>query len=251
MANLANPLARQFYPLAKDFKATDTTFDLIGRFESTNAGTYTIGKQMLTFSIGESQEKQEDVYIDVSSNPSDQGNGTYRYTVTSTNRAIDSEETVVPPTLVGTALKHPAGRIVGVSVSPIYFAQLNTEFAANVANRFLQAFCFDDATDVTVGDGRIYFQIPAKFDGDTLSIANATVLTAGTTGSTTIQIYNVTDSVDMLSTPITIASAATTGSGVIDATKDDVATGDILRIDVDTVSTTKPKGLVVNLEFSS
>ena len=30
---------------------------------------------------------------------------------------------------------------------------------------------------------------------------------------------------------------------------DDVATGDIIRIDVDTLSTTKPKGLVITLAF--
>ena len=49
---------------------------------------------------------------------------------------------------------------------------------------------------------------------------------------------------------ITIASAGTTGSGVIDTDKDDVTTGDILRIDIDGASTTAPKGLIVNIEFT-
>jgi hypothetical protein len=121
--------------------------------------------------------------------------------------------------------------------------------SANLANRFAQFFCFDKPTDVTVGDGRSYFQVPAKFNGDKLKIANASVITAGTTGNTTIQVHNVTQAVDMLTTPITIASGATTGSGVIDTANDDIVTGDILRIDIDSVSTTAPKGLLVNLEF--
>ncbi len=125
---------------------------------------------------------------------------------------------------------------------------LEVLFTNNTANRFMQAFCFDESTDVTVGDGRVYLQVPAKFNGNSLSIANATVLTAGATGDTTIQIHNVTDAVDMLSTPITISDTDTTGSGIIDT--GGITTGDILRIDIDGVSTTAPKGLIVNLEFT-
>ena len=61
-------------------------------------------------------------------------------------------------------------------------------------------------------------------------------------------------SVDMLSTKLTIDSgevgsdsAAT--SYVIDTTKDDVATNDCIAIDIDQVSTTPPKGLIIRLGF--
>ena len=74
---------------------------------------------------------------------------------------------------------------------------------------------------------------------------------AGATNDTTIQIYNVTESVDMLTTPITISDTDTTGSGVVDSTNNTVSTGDILRIDIDTVQDTPPKGLIVNLEFEN
>ena len=38
-------------------------------------------------------------------------------------------------------------------------------------------------------------------------------------------------------------------AAVIDGTKDDVVTNDLLRIDVDAVHTTAPKGLIVTLVF--
>lgn len=102
-----------------------------------------------------------------------------------------------------------------------------------------------------VGDGANYFDVQSHMDGMNLVGATATVITAGTTGSSTINIYNVTQATDMLSTAITIASAATVSDGneVIDAANDDIATGDILRVDVDTVSTTPPIGVRVNLLF--
>jgi hypothetical protein len=43
------------------------------------------------------------------------------------------------------------------------------------------------------------------------------------------------------------SSAAT--PAVIDTSKDDVATGDVIAIDVDAISTTAAKGLIVNLIF--
>ena len=80
--------------------------------------------------------------------------------------------------------------------------------------------------------------------------AQATVVTAGTTNATTVMINNVTDAADMLSGAISIASGGTVGTvGTINTSTDDVATNDVLRIDVDSVSTTAPKGLMVVMEF--
>ena len=58
----------------------------------------------------------------------------------------------------------------------------------------------------------------------------------------------------MLSTKITIDSGETgsdtaTAAAVIDASEDDIATNDLIRVDVDAISTTAAKGLVVTLEF--
>ena len=96
------------------------------------------------------------------------------------------------------------------------------------------------------------FAIPPALNGMNLTYANAYVNTAGTTNATTVDIYNVTDSHDMLSTAISIASGGTAGTaGTVNTTYDDVATGDIIRIDVTTASTTKPKGLMVTLTFAT
>lgn len=105
-------------------------------------------------------------------------------------------------------------------------------------------------TDVSATDGKAYIMIPPCMNGMNLVSANASVVTAGTTNATTIDIYNVTDSHDMLSTAISIASAGTVGTaGTVNASYDDVATNDILRIDVTSASTTNAKGLQVILEF--
>ena len=105
-------------------------------------------------------------------------------------------------------------------------------------------------TDVSVGDGKAYVMIPECMNGMNLIRANASVITAGTTNATTIDIYNVTDSQDMLSTAISIASAGKVGTaGTVNASYDDVVTNDVLRIDVTSASTTNAKGLQVVLEF--
>lgn len=112
----------------------------------------------------------------------------------------------------------------------------------------------DSATNTATGDGKAFFRVPAELNGMNLTGVAATVYTAGTTNTTDVQIRNKTDSVDMLSTKITIDSGETDTStaataAVIDTTKDDVVTGDVLAIDVDAVSTTPAKGLYVQLKF--
>lgn len=109
---------------------------------------------------------------------------------------------------------------------------------------------FAPTTDVATGDGKAYITIPEALNGMNLVRAQATVVTAGTTNATTVMIYNVTQTADMLSGAISIASGGTVGTvGTIDTGNDDVATNDVLRIDVDSVSTTAPKGLMIVLEF--
>ena len=113
---------------------------------------------------------------------------------------------------------------------------------------------FERATDVAMGDGKADIHIPSPFNGMNLVEVHAEVITAGTTGTTDIQIVNVTQGADMLSTKLTIDSGETGSDqaatpAIIDAANDDVATTDMLRIDVDAVSTTSPKGLIITLVF--
>jgi len=127
---------------------------------------------------------------------------------------------------------------------------------SNFGTQVVQLLVFEDALNVATGDGAgdIFFRVPSTLNGMNLVAVAAQVQTAGTTGTTDIQIRNVTQSADMLTTKITIDSAETDSStaataAVIDAANDDVATGDQIRIDVDAVSTTPPKGLLVELQF--
>jgi len=123
---------------------------------------------------------------------------------------------------------------------------------------------FPAGTAVATGDGKVYYRIPARLNGMVLSEVAANVYTAGTTGTTDIQLARcaVTTSgnicsgtvADMLSTKLTIdsgendsASAAT--AAVINASNDDVTTGQIIRVDIDAVSTTPPQGLLLMLTF--
>jgi hypothetical protein len=122
--------------------------------------------------------------------------------------------------------------------------------------RMVQIQVVDGAINTAVADGvgNYRFFVPAQLNGYNLVVAHAAVVTAGTTNTTDIQLYNVTDSVDMLSTKITIDSTEKTSytaatAPVIDATHDDVATGDEIRIDVDAVSSTPAKGLCIILGF--
>ena len=120
---------------------------------------------------------------------------------------------------------------------------------SNIGTRVVQQICVDFATELAVAEGVGYIVIPAECNGMNLISARADVITAGTTNASTFDIYNVTDSHSMLSSAISIASAATSGTGTVDTAHDDVATGDVIRFDCDTLSDTKPKGLIVTLAF--
>lgn len=121
---------------------------------------------------------------------------------------------------------------------------------SNLGTAVIEVEVFGPAADVLTGDGKAYATIPACVDGMNLVRAQATVVTAGTTNATTVMVHNLTQAADMLSGAISIASAGVAGTvGTIDTNNDDVATNDRIRIDVDSVSTTAPKGLTVILEF--
>lgn len=127
---------------------------------------------------------------------------------------------------------------------------------SNYGETVVQILVFDDETDCATGDGAgdVFFRIPSKLNGFDLVEVAAQCQTAGTTGTMDIQIHNVTDTADMLSTKLTIDTGETDTStaataAVIDTANDDVATGDSLRIDVDAVHTTAAKGLLVEMTF--
>nr|AKH46103.1 hypothetical protein [uncultured marine virus] len=251
--------------LATQYVAGDTTLDCYAKSDTYKLTDQKTSSLITSFRcVGIDRDDASEYMGMAVSNVVENGTfqGATRYTVTlrtsdgsnpmvglaNTDDGTDADANIVS----GNALaKLPANSLIMVAVGTATMTELLAAFEDNVENRFFQVFCFDSATDVSIGDGRAYFQVPAKWNGDIISVANATVLTAGATGSTTIQLYNVTQSVDVLSTPITISDTDTTGSGVVNAANDDVTTGDILRVDIDTVTTTEPKGLIVNFELEN
>ena len=135
---------------------------------------------------------------------------------------------------------------------------------SNLGEKVAQMVVYDFTTDTAVGDGKFYFVVPSSLTGMNLVEVNAQVITAGTTGTTNVDLARCVTAAsgnacsstvaDMLSTNMTIDTgenstdtAAT--AAVIDTTNDDVSTGQIVRVDVDAVHTTAAKGLIITLVF--
>jgi len=160
----------------------------------------------------------------------------------------DASTTVKGIVELATAAETTTGTDTTRAVTPDGLA--GSEFG----ERNVGAICVDFTTDTAVGNGVNYFHIPDNMNGMDLVAVHAEVITAGTTGTTDIQIHNLTQAVDMLTTKITIDSTETGSDtaatpAVIDTANDDVATNDVIRIDVDAISTTAAKGLIVTLTF--
>lgn len=101
-------------------------------------------------------------------------------------------------------------------------------------------FLLNTTVALSAGDDAVRFRIPSALNGwDVASVAGSR---KSGTGTPTIQIRNVTDSVDVLSTRLTIDSGETDSStaatpAVINTSNDSVATGDQFAIDVDDAGT--------------
>lgn len=128
---------------------------------------------------------------------------------------------------------------------------------SDYGKRIVTLVLLDDTTDNAVADGQggITWTWPIELNGWNLANAHASVEVAGVTGTQNIQIHNVTQAVDMLTTPITIDSTELTSytaatPPVIDTGNDNGTTGDKLRIDTNAIhSGTTAKGLQVILTF--
>lgn len=119
----------------------------------------------------------------------------------------------------------------------------------------VEPFSFVDSVDCVAGDGKGWAHIPRDIGGMDLVEVHAEARTAGTTGTMDIQVRNVTQAADMLTTKLTIDSTETgsdtaAAPAVIDAANDDVAENDMLAIDFDAVQTTAAKGCIVTLGFA-
>jgi len=111
----------------------------------------------------------------------------------------------------------------------------------------------EPTTDCATGDGKAYFHVPNALTGYNVTDVHAECITAGVTGTMDIQLRNVTQAADILSTKLTINSTET-GSDTaappgIDVTEDDLTENDLIAVDVDAIhSGTAAKGLIVTLD---
>lgn len=103
---------------------------------------------------------------------------------------------------------------------------------------------------VTAGDGAARFSIPEELDGWKLINVFAFCGDPGVTGNLTLMAHNETISVDMLNSALVIASGDTESGAVsINTSNDQVSANDIIRTDIDTVSSTPQEGLKVRYTF--
>jgi hypothetical protein len=120
--------------------------------------------------------------------------------------------------------------------------------------RVVEAKVIADTATLTIGNGQLTIAVPKAMNGAILQEAHAFVSTASTSGLPTVQIRNVTQGANMLSTAITIdanefTSYTAATPPVVDAAHKTVSTGDLIAVDV-SVAGTGTKGLGVILTFS-
>lgn len=120
--------------------------------------------------------------------------------------------------------------------------------ASNYGKRVIVVQIVESDTAVTTGNGTVGIPITAELNGYDVVDVQANVYTKGITGTTDVQVRRqrgATD-VDVLSTKVTIGDEYYASDGVINTSNDDLATGDMLFVDVDAVhSGTAPNGLSV------
>lgn len=120
----------------------------------------------------------------------------------------------------------------------------------------------DGSGAITTGDGKAYLRINSTLDGFDLVGAAVALTAPSTSGTPTVQIARGRQAsattahayVDVLSTAVTIDaneydSKDATTAAVINTSNDDMATGDLIRVDVDGVGSGPTAVMVVTLTF--
>ena len=119
--------------------------------------------------------------------------------------------------------------------------------------KVIQMVVVEFATALTPGNGKFYFHVPSTLNGMNIVDVHAEVISAPAGSTIIIQLRNVTQSADILSTRITI-DASETGSdtaaaaAAIDTGEEDLATNDVIAVDIDQIGvSTAGSGLIVTL----
>lgn len=118
----------------------------------------------------------------------------------------------------------------------------------------VQVYIVEAETACEVKEGAYYFRVPKKLDGRKLIEVAACCITAGVTGTMTMQIRNINISQNLLSTVLRIDSTEKDSKDasvqpVINTLYNTVSEGDQLRIDILTIHTTPANGLIFDMSF--
>ncbi len=249
------PLSGQSVTLYKDVEPGETTFQTNGKLQRTSDGTGDIGPQILRVSAR--TKTSEGIYIDQQEEPRLIANrekegklNVYEYT--GIKFGIESDNVDIVPTKATDkfVLSHAQGDSVEIVVSVEYLMQFEAIVRSAAGNRAIQIECFDPGTEVTIGARRTGFIIPETFNGVSVSKVTARLTTAGDTNDTVINLRNSDQKGVVISEEVLIPSGkdGVVVGGLTPAVA--LATGDFVSIDVDSVSDTKPIGLLILVEFT-
>lgn len=157
---------------------------------------------------------------------------------------------------IATAAETSTGTDATRAVSPDGLAGSNV-----FGTKVIPIQVFDGATAITSGDGKAYVRVPAQLNGMNIVSAAMSVVVKSTTGKPTVQIARGRQSSatsDFTYSDVLSASRKLTvdvseydsrhavSAAIINPANDDLATGDLLRIDVD-ASGNPAKGLNINI----
>ena len=166
-------------------------------------------------------------------------------TVTQTISGADATHYTKGIIRLATSAQINAASDDGIAISPSDLS------ASNYGVQVIGVLVEQGSTTLGTGDALNgnYFRIPSVCNNWDIVAVAGNVYTIGSTGTTSIQLLNVTDSVNVLSTNLTIDSGETDSltaatAAVINTANDAVATGDQFTWHVKGVqSVTAPKGL--------
>jgi len=167
----------------------------------------------------------------------------------------DNKQEVIPNLVTVDSISATTDKFLFYDVSSGVARAILPQDVLAFVNRTLMVKCVADGIGPSTGDGITHVTIPSTLNGKNLLSVEAHVYTAGSGGSlTNIQIHNLTRGLDILATPITIdlneKDSSTAATPVVIGGDNNVSTGDVLRIDVDAVST-GTLGLEIRMVFTS
>ena len=170
------------------------------------------------------------------------------------NNLNDDKQEIIPNLSVDTTIDVDLDKFSFYDYSSGSTRSILPKNIAAFTERTLVIKCVADTIGPSVGNGITHVTIPSTLDGKNLSSAQAHVYTAGTGSTTTVQLHNLTDGQDMLSTPITIDSgekdSSTAATPSVTGSYTGVSTADVIRIDVDVVASST-LGLEVRMVFGT